>query len=217
MTVISVKKGAESGVYTVGLDTGSFFICREDYLDKTVLELSLLEAHTELNFDAAEALAFSSRCLAAERQALRLISFQEHSSELLRKKLLKREHGEKEIQKALSFLEGQGLIDDNRFAKLYLDSLFRRRPRGRTFLYRKLRAKGISENICQHVLKDFWNEERKAEAFTRWFILRGKGIPQKIDAELKKELYRDGFNVSDLRHYLDFFPEDVPEKNNLEN
>jgi len=59
------------------------------------------------------------------------------------------------VKNALSRLESYGYIDDEAFARMWIESRCRSRPRGEFALRYELRQKGVNEAIIDRMLADF--------------------------------------------------------------
>ncbi len=96
--------------------------------------------------------------LKAKSAALKLLSFRPRSVGELRERLLKKNIPKALVEKVLSSLQQQGLLDDMKFAKLFSQSRMDTRPTGKKLLVRELKKKGLSEQIVSETianLKDF--------------------------------------------------------------
>lgn len=59
------------------------------------------------------------------------------------------------VQNAISRLESYGYIDDKSFARMWIESRCRSRPKGEFALRHELRQKGVDEAIIDQILTDF--------------------------------------------------------------
>lgn len=86
--------------------------------------------------------------LAAERKALDLLARREQCRLALTQKLLAREFPRGAVGLALDYLESRGLLDDARFAEVWLRSHCSVKAQGRTRLVAELRSRGVSRDVA---------------------------------------------------------------------
>ena len=90
----------------------------------------------------------------AREDALRLLSHRLRSRNEVEDRLARRGWPSDVIERVLSGLERAGLIDDERFVRLWVDERMRLRPRGIALLRQELRRKGISEEVIEKTLRE---------------------------------------------------------------
>ncbi len=202
MTVTLFEEGASPGIYRVGLGDGSLFFFRDTYLGDLTSLVPKLAPGLDIEEDYCTRLRFAARCLLAERHAHRFIARQEHSRALLSQKLLKREYPEPIITAVLDVLESLSLLDDERYAGMYAESLLRRKPLGPRVLAVKLRNKGIHDKLVHRVLEKLWTDELAQETLSRWLAREGVD-PRDPGLEGRAKLVKDGFTPSLLREYAE--------------
>jgi regulatory protein len=100
-------------------------------------------------------------------------------------------------------LERAGLVDDEEFARFWVENRERFRPRGPQALRYELRQKGIGEQIIDEAVAqiDFWDSAyRSAEKKARqWSHLDEEAFRRKLVAYLN----RRGFNYQVAREVTD--------------
>jgi regulatory protein len=127
--------------------------------------------------------------LKAKSDALRLLSFRPRSVEELRSRLKrkKRYPGEM-IERVIGAFQKQGLLDDEKFAKLYAQSRIYSRPVGRRRLALDLSQKGLSRELVAETLAKLSDYDEKQTAkdlvFTRFHKMTGVSREKK-----KRRLY----------------------------
>ena len=89
----------------------------------------------------------------------RLLSIRPRSEKELRGRLKEKGFGHDAIQEAVSLLKKSNIIDDVKFAHLFVESRMRTNPKGKTFLKMELMQKGVEASIIEKVL----SEESKDE------------------------------------------------------
>ncbi len=199
ISILSATWGTAESCVKLGLSDGSSFfipILRYDSLrfaEGTVLreeDYSFLEnADNEYR---------------AWRKALELVARREHSTGELKIKLMQRGFGSAGIDAVCEILQTEGLLDDQRFARMYAENRLRRKPEGPLLLEQRLRAKGISAGIARSVLGEVCTPEAINEAIERLVerIKRTRGDdPQMLQHELK----RKGFAYHHISSYFNDF------------
>jgi len=190
MTVQSVIQGADPEVLNARLSDGSFFLFRIEYLPAG---MPLPYAGLELTDDVETAYRVASETYASELAALRLISLREHSRFLLALKLKKREFRGDAIDAVLDRLERVGLLDDERFAELWLASRIATRNEGRSKLLAGLLARGVASRTAERSLRNVFTEEAEIEAIRR-MAAKAKIDTSRIDAEARSRFRAAGFS-----------------------
>jgi len=103
-------------------------------------ELSKQEIEQLRQRDAAEG---------AYDRALHYLSFRPRSAWEVRRNLRRRDLPEGSIDQVLARLQRAGLVDDNEFARLWVDNRESFRPRGKWALRAELRQKGVASEIIE--------------------------------------------------------------------
>ena len=142
--------------------------------------------------------------LRAEKTALRLIARAEQCTNGLSRKLERRGHDPAAICEVISNLCEKNLLDDNRYARLWLQSRIRltRTPRR---LLSSLCARGIDRNDAEAALKTVLSEEGAETALIERFARK---YARKIDKNkdnarsLKFLLKSEGFSITVIRQFL---------------
>jgi regulatory protein len=99
-----------------------------------------------------------------------------------------------------------GLVDDEAFARAFVASRQRTRPRGRRALEAELFKKGIAREIADRVLGDVAEEEDPVEAARRAVAAKLRSLSGRPPAEIRRKaeqfLLRRGFNYGTVREAL---------------
>ena len=99
----------------------------------------------------------------AMTEAHRLIDHRMRTRRELAVKLKARGRPYEVIDQVLDRLENAGLIDDGRFARLWIEERLRRRPAGLSLLRRELRQKGIDAEIVDTALEESASRDGETE------------------------------------------------------
>jgi regulatory protein len=131
------------------------------------------------------------------QKALHFLSFRPRSSAEVRQNLLKHGYSESLIEKTVNRLSEAGLVNDEAFARAWVENRNTFRPSGKPALRMELRRKGLSDEIVQSVLDTQVNEETLALEAARKYARRlaGQGRPE-FRQKLCGFLARRGFSYS---------------------
>lgn len=130
----------------------------------------------------------------AYQQALRWIEYRDRSAAEIQRNLQQRGVSEEIIAEVMARLQRSGLIDDSRFARLWVENRTEFRPRGRRALTYELREKGIDPAAVEGVLVDF-DESAAAYQAAHRYARKLKGLPWlDFKRKLLGHLARRGFN-----------------------
>jgi len=157
--VVSVEKGTR-GAVKIGLDSGSFFLCRLAYFpegalrDAAVWEALAADPESVLGEGDLAFLAAAAEAFAAERDALKKLALRERSRLELELALKRKKHGAAAIKAALDLLEAESLLSERRFADAYLRSRLRSRPEGEIPHRARLSSKGRSRDAASEAVKE---------------------------------------------------------------
>lgn len=133
-----------------------------------------------------------------EEKAHSLLKIRLHHSKELEKKLLMRGFDRKETTALIDQLKTEGLLNDEQFAQLYLDSLIRNKTFGFYGLKAKLMQRGIAGNNAEALLKANLSLEQEKEIALR-VVERNKNV-EKI--KLAQKLSRKGFRSEVIAQVL---------------
>jgi regulatory protein len=218
MTVVSIKsetKGEASneGALRIELSDGSFFSFRACYLPPVFIDKSLFDMAAacgrEINTSEEEALRFASACLRAEKTALQLIARAEQNVFGLSRKLEKRGHNPAYIHSVIARLCELGILDDHRYARLWLESHICRQATSPRRLLTALRSRGIDRRSAETALKEAIDDEAEQRLLERYVQkLRRKrtnsGGDDSADDDhsLRYTLKNEGFSSVAIQSFL---------------
>ena len=101
----------------------------------------------------------------AKSDALRLLSFRPRSVEELRGKLRVKKYAPGTIDNVIEVLRKQGLLDDEKFAKLYSNARVHASPRGIRQVEQELKKKGLSNDLIQRTVANLHDYDEKKTAY----------------------------------------------------
>ena len=148
----------------------------------------------------------------ARDAALKYLGVRAHTVRELREKLLRKRFPETVVVRVIEELENLRLLDDDQFARTWVETRQRTRPVGSARLEEELRRKGIDETVIARVLEEFretldtpdeavsllrrqkWRyaglEEKKAKR-RMWGFLARRGYPQEAMRRAIDKVWED--------------------------
>jgi regulatory protein len=133
----------------------------------------------------------------AKDQLLKYLGIRPHSRKELFLKTLKKGYSPEVIEAALTDLEKVQLIDDQKFARQFIQNELLLRPCGKNLLKEKLLNKGVSPGIFQPILDEIFEEHSQEEIvkdITQKFLNRSRQLEgQKRIEKLIRHLQGKGF------------------------
>jgi len=94
--------------------------------------------------------------------ALKYLALKPRSRKELEKKLSEKKFGEETIRLALKQIDNWGYLNDEEFAKSFLE-LKKFLGKGKNFIFRELKRKGVDEQIIKKALSQFYTNEEEHE------------------------------------------------------
>jgi regulatory protein len=140
----------------------------------------------------------------AHSYLLRLLNLRPRSTYEAKTRLQARGFSSEIIEKLIAYAEVGGLLDDEAFARLWIEERKIAKPKGRFALEQELRAKGIDPDIIARSLKDATaNEELIAHQLAKDRLARyAKETPENRQRKLGLFLRRRGFSLEIIAKVL---------------
>jgi regulatory protein len=200
-TVITVRslenmKGAKREEVKVHLSDGSFF-----YLQKDILFQAGLFAGAELSYREALRLIVQSERLALKHKALELLATVHHSRTGLRLKLLKKGYSSPSLDAVLDELTELGYLNDEAFAKEWLQFRIKKHPEGKQALLAGLQEKGIDRSLAERCIRELLKPEDELENVDR-LIAKLTRFREVEDEQLIARLRTKGFSYDLIKKAL---------------
>jgi regulatory protein len=95
------------------------------------------------------------RCLDA---AYRYLSYRPRSEDELRRRLCQRGFQDEVVEKAITKLKEQNLVDDSAFSQFWKDNRLSFKPKSKKLIVRELKAKKVAAEIIEQATKDIDDE-----------------------------------------------------------
>ena len=158
-----------------------------------------LKVGQELGEEKIASLKAEDECEVTYQKALHFLNYRPRSSAEVRQNLLKRGISESLTNATVDRLQSAGLINDETFARNWVENRNAFRPRGKPALRMELRRKGLSEEIVQSVLDMQVNEAALAFEAARKYARRLTGLEwPEFRQKLGGFLARRGFSYTTL-------------------
>jgi regulatory protein len=131
------------------------------------------------------------------QKALHFLSYRPRSTAEVRQNLNKRNVAESLIEATLERLQRSGLVNDEAFARAWVENRSEFRPRSKLALKMELRRKGLDDEIVQSVLAEGVDEEALALDAAWKYVRRLEGRERsEFRIKLSGFLARRGFSYS---------------------
>lgn len=158
-----------------------------------------LKVGQEISDEKSASLQAEDAKEATYQKALHFLSYRPRSSQEVRLNLAKRGCDEARVEETITRLQEGGLVNDNEFARAWVENRNTFRPRSKSLLRMELRRKGLDEEIIQSVLDEIKNEEIPAYEAARKQAHRYAGLEwNEFRQKLGGFLARRGFSYSTL-------------------
>lgn len=133
----------------------------------------------------------------AKNYAFLLLKFRPRSEKEIYQRLKRKRFDEKIIQETLSFLKDKNFLNDNYFARAWMESRLKK-PFGIRRIKEELKLKGIDKEIIENSIKEVkenYSEEEVVRGVARQRFSKLKNLePQKARQRLFAYLLRRGFS-----------------------
>ena len=147
-----------------------------------------------------------SELLEAEKHALNLLSYRQHSKKSLELKLIKRGFSKPSIESVISKLEDLHYLDDAEFARAWVESRITFHPEGKSALLAGLLKQGINRATAETVINDLVPEQREIDCAT--ILYRKLESLHKPAKKIANSLRARGFQYSIIRQVMGMEGED---------
>jgi regulatory protein len=214
MTLVSIKTGTEAELKRLELSDGSLFSLRTCYLagppagggspeSLSTDFIDSLAGGEEVSAGAEEAFRFAAACLRAERAALRLAARAEQTFFGLSRKLERRGFKAPCVSAVLRRLTELDVVNDRRFACLWIQARLGRRAEGPRRLLAALRGRGIGRDDAEAALKSALNFQAESALLRRYIekLYPVSGSEAAGGLALKYRLKREGFSPPVVQSY----------------
>ncbi len=140
----------------------------------------------------------------AQDVALHFLKFRPRSCFEIERKLKQKKFSDLEIKKTIEILKQEKLLDDLKFARLWIRNRNQLSPRGEKLLFLELRKLGIDSEIVQKALKieDLPETEKAKIVFDKKKKSLAKLSPKDFKQKMIQHLARRGFDWGTISQAL---------------
>lgn len=139
----------------------------------------------------------------ARESALHYLSFRPRSSGEVRSNLSGKGFSETAIETVIARLEDVGLLNDEEFCRLWVNSRDQSKPRGKIALRYELRQKGVDDSLIDAILDDYDEEDAAYRAALPRLQRYERADQATFTKQLGAFLQRQGFPYSIVREILE--------------
>jgi regulatory protein len=165
-----------------------------------------LRIGTWLSDEEIAALKVADEVERAREKALDYLSYRPRSETELRSYLLERGFSEATIADVLQRLNRVGLVDDEAFARFWVENRDQFRPRGKRAMMQELRQKGVSRHHIENALEDY-DEASAAQRVAQEQARRlGHLASDVFKRRFTQRMARRGFSYDIIRDILATYP-----------
>lgn len=143
-----------------------------------------LRAGDEISDERLSAVREAEERHAAMKSALRLLSYRPRSEREIRDRLTKKGVRQEVRDATLARLREIGLIDDEAYARAFVESRGRASPRARRLIASELRTKGVGRQVADEAAADLDEREAAHRAAAR----RARSLTRVSFAEFRRRL-----------------------------
>lgn len=129
--------------------------------------------------------------------ALLLLKIRDRNSQEIRVKMEGKGFTAEEIETTLNFLTEKKFINDETFAKRFVQSQINQRPQGKSQVYAKLRRAHVSPEMAKEALETLNTNDEVSLAITaaaKWLTRKGGDLNQENKIKLSRYLAGRGFS-----------------------
>ena len=144
----------------------------------------------------------------ARGAALRLLALRSRTVSEIRERLGRR-FDNNTVEKVVSRLLSDGLLDDADYAQQWRQSRERRKPRGPRMIAKELKARGVADDLIKDALEGYDSLEAARRAAFRYATRQSAADRTIFDRRVGAFLVRRGFETEVIRKVLQEFREEL--------
>lgn len=142
----------------------------------------------------------------AKVYALRVSNLRPRSVEELKEKLRDKGFTQEVIERVISEFAKNGVLNDPKFSKLWVESRLRSNPKGAFLLKRELKEKGVKDEVIDQAIKESAGEHSEYEVVKTLAESRMAALKGLEAAAVKRRLFgylrRRGFTVETIMRVI---------------
>ncbi len=138
-------------------------------------------------------------------KALRLLDYRDRTKDELEKRLVRDGCDQKTTEKVVADLERAGVINDEKFAREFLESRNRSKPVGKMRMAREMYTRGVKKDLAEEVLENYTEEEEYENALSlaRKKTKNTAGLDKESLRKIAGFLARRGFDWETISKVMD--------------
>lgn len=170
-------------------------------------EFRLYEGKQVTNEEKKKILSYS-KLDADYAYALGLLARKGYTEMELRQKLIARQCNDENRRKIVNMLKKSGYLDDEEYAKTYVEEALEIKCYGRRRILYELQNKGVNEDILKKLRISAEKEKEASEKAFRTFLNRWHSLPKRKKQEkISQALYERGFEDDVIHHWVQRVPD----------
>lgn len=184
-TITKIEKQKKEGRYNIFLDdVFAFGAYREtvfnfglrvnDKLDEK--KIKEIKSYDEINF--------------GKKVAYRFLNYKPRSEKEVITKLKEKKVSQKSINEIIKSLKSLNYLNDEQYAKMYIEEKLQHKPEGRRLLAIKLSGKGIDKDTVQSIIEEKYSEDIEINKIKDLLEKYIKRVKYKSPFEKKQKCYR---------------------------
>lgn len=185
MRITKLQKQKKENRYSIFIDEEFAFGIYKD----TVLKFGL-RTKDVLSEEKITEIKNYDEYYAGKKIALNFLSYRQRSEKEVRDKLKIKKISDDNIDNVINTLKELKYINDEQFAKLFLESKLIRKPQGKRLIQMKLAMKGINKEIIESVLNDLYDEDTELEKCKELLSKYIRKVKSTNEAEVKRKCYQ---------------------------
>lgn len=216
--ITKIQAQKRKGRYNIYLDNKYAFPVAE----ATLIEFRLLNG-TELTDGQIKEIKDRENVNKAYGDAVNYLSYQLRTKKEIKEYLYKKEYHRDAVDDVIKRLEDLRYLDDESYAKSFINTQLRTTANGPKIIEQKLVQKGVPENIIQDKIFDIDEDVllENANEFAQKQIRKQKRASfQQMMTKIRQSLYQKGFNkeiIEETIKSLDLEPDEDEELDKLKN
>ena len=192
-------------------DRVNLFLDGEYAFSLSLLNAAWLKIGQELTAEKIAALKREDEYEWGKEIALRLITNRPRSKKEVRDRMREKGIEESTRERVVERFEELDLLDDEAFARYWIDQRARFKPRGKPLLRQELRQKGVDQQIVNDLLEETDDSAAAMEAAEKKVRSLRRYPEDQFKKKLTGFLQRRGFSYQEIREVVDKLWQQVAE------
>ena len=168
MVIKSIRETSYPGMFKVSPENGAAFFIRKEYLSE--VDFDSINDAADLSEELFNKLLDAGFVCVVELKAVQYLARAEQSRFGLTRKLLEKKYNKQYVEMALDYLESKNYLSDERFASAWLNSRRINHYEGTSKLKAELQVRGISREIADKAVKEFFTENDEFEICKKAYL-----------------------------------------------